>query len=351
VISPAAPLAGLGDPFAVERFVRECSGRWRRLEELLDLADRTSEAALGPELIRELVRLYRLAASDLSAARSLTADPELLGRLNALYSRGYRFVYSARGSRRSGGLARPLRHFFAVELPAAYQREARAVAAAAAAMLLGVLLGLGLVLARPAAAVDLIPGEFFTESPRDRVEQIEHGEERIATVEQAAGLGAFLYTHNIQVSFLAFSLAALTCVLGLALLFWNGFFLGAIAATYYLDGVSVFFLAWVGPHGALELPSIVFSGAAGLVLGRALLLPGDRSRGAALRAAFPTVWRMMAGVMLFLVAAGLVEGSFSQLSVKAVPYPLKIGVAAVLFLSLVAYLFFRRAGRGSGGVE
>ncbi|HZF11136.1 MAG TPA: stage II sporulation protein M [Thermoanaerobaculia bacterium] len=349
MIPSATPLAGLGDPFAVERFVRERSGRWRRLEELLDLADRTSEAALGPELIRELVRLYRLAAADLSAARSLTADPDLLGRLNALYSRGYRFVYSAPGFRRRGRLADPLRRFFAVDLPAAYQREARAVAAAAAALLLGTLLGLGAVLAHPAASVDLIPGEFYTASPRDRVAQIEHGEERIATVEQAAGFGAFLYTHNIQVSFLAFSLGALTLVLGLLFLFWTGLFLGAIAATYYLDGVSVFFLAWVGPHGALEIPSIVFSGAAGLVLGRALLLPGDRSRGAALRAAFPTIWRMMAGVMLFLVAAGLIEGSFSQLSAKAVPYPLKIGVAAVLLLSLFVYLFFRRVGRGAGG--
>jgi len=342
-----------GDPFAVERFVRERSDRWRRLEELLDLADRTSEAALGPELIRDLVRLYRLAATDLSEARSLTADPELLGRLNALLGRGYRFVYGARGGHAAGGhrrgsLAGPLRRFFAIELPAAFQREARTVATAAAALLLGVLFGLGAVLARPSFAPDLIPRSFYTESPRERVAQIEAGEERIASVEDAAGFGAFLYTHNIQVSFLSFGLGALTLVLGLWFLFWTGLMLGAIAATYYLDGVSVFFLAWVGPHGALEIPSIVFSGAAGLVLGRALLLPGDRSRGAALRAAFPTIWRMMAGVMLFLVAAGLVEGSFSQLSAKSVPYPLKIGVAAVLFLSLLAYLFFRRGGKRGG---
>jgi uncharacterized membrane protein SpoIIM required for sporulation len=334
-----APLSRILDPFAVERFVRERSDRWRRLEELLDVADRTSEPELGPERIRELVRLYRLTATDLNEARSWTADPELLGRLNALCGRGYSFVYNAR---RQGSFAGQVRRFFAVELPAAFRREARWVAAAAAALVLGALVGAGAVLLRPAAAADLIPAQFFTESPRDRVAQIERGDERIGQVEQAADLGAFLYTHNIQVSFLAFSLSALTLVGGLYFLFWTGLFLGAVAATYYVDGVTVFFLAWVGPHGALELPSIVFAGAAGLVLGRALLLPGDVSRGAAVRAVFPTVWRMMLGVMLFLVAAGLVEGSFSQFSAKAVPYPLKISVAAVLFVSLMGYLFYAR---------
>ena len=222
------------------------------------------------------------------------------------------------------------------------------MAAAAAALILGALLGIGAVLLRPASAPNLIPRQFFTESPRQRVNEIERNDERIAHVEQAATFGADLYTHNIQVSFLAFGLGALTLVFGYWYLFWSGVFLGAMAALYYLDGVTVFFLAWVGPHGALELPSIAFAGAAGVVLGRALLLPGcDLTRGAAVREVFPTVWRMMLGVMVFLVAAGLVEGSFSQFSAKTVPYPLKIAIAAVLFVSLVGYLFFRRPGRGA----
>ena len=100
---------------------------------------------------------------------------------------------------------------------------------------------------------------------------------------------------------------------------------------YFLDGVTTFFLAWVGPHGALELPAIVFGGAAGLRAGRALIAPGVRSQAAALRAAFPSVWRMMLATALVLVLAGLIEGSFSQFSARTFPYPLKIAVAALLF--------------------
>jgi uncharacterized membrane protein SpoIIM required for sporulation len=104
----------------------------------------------------------------------------------------------------------------------------------------------------------------------------------------------------------------------------------------------VFFFAWVGPHGALELPAIIFGGAAGLVVGRALLLPGNLSRGASLKRVLPSVWRMMIGAALTLVLAGLIEGSFSQFSAKTVPYSLKIAVAALLFIGLMSYLFLRR---------
>ena len=72
--------------------------------------------------------------------------------------------------------------------------------------------------------------------------------------------------------------------------------LGAVAAQYVMDGVSTFFFAWVGPHGALELPAIVFSGAAGIRAGRALLLPGNLSVATSLRQAFPDLRRTSSGV-------------------------------------------------------
>jgi uncharacterized membrane protein SpoIIM required for sporulation len=326
----------------IDRFLSGRNQRWERLAVLLDRAEASPERELGPEGMREILRLYRLTCSDLNQVRSLTADPELLEHLNALAGRGYRFIYRPRrGSRLLGSLA----GFLALDIPAAYRRHAGAVAVAASAFLLGTLFGLCAVILRPTAAEDLIPEQFFTQSPRERVERIEKNEERIASVDDAAVFGAELYTHNIRVSFLAFSLCALTVVGGVWILFYNGIILGAVAATYLVDGVAVFFFAWVGPHGALELPAIVFSGAAGLAAGRALFLPGELTRAASLRRAFPAVWRMMVGVMLVLVLAGLIEGSFSQFSAKTVPYALKITVAVLLHAALLAYLFLpRRTG-------
>jgi uncharacterized membrane protein SpoIIM required for sporulation len=326
----------------IEDFVRARQGRWKRLEALLDTAEASPEWELGTERLLELVRLYRQACADLSEARSYTANAQLLGRLNDLAGRGYRFVYRRSHGRR---LLEAVRRLFLEEIPCAFRRERKAVLAAGAAFALGAAVGLGAVAADRENGARLIPGAFFTQSPRERVQAIEGGRERIGDVGDAAAFGASLYTHNIQVSFLAFALGALTLVGGFTLLFLNGAILGAVGGMYWLDGVEAFFLAWVGPHGALELPAIIFGTAAGLRLGRALWLPGSASEGAALREALPGVARMLAATVVVLVLAGLIEGSFSQFSAKTFSYPVKTGVAAVLFALLGGWLFL--AGRGS----
>jgi uncharacterized membrane protein SpoIIM required for sporulation len=310
----------------IERFIAERRPVWRELEDALQSAETSGEKTSRQEL-HQIVELYRRAASDLNRVQSYTANPEILGYLNQLVGTAYRFVY------RAGHETLVLHSFGDLvlrDIPAAFRRHRLAVALAALTMLLGVVVGAGAVFMNPSNAARLIPGMFFTESPREHVAKIEQGNERIDNVEKALFFSASLYTHNIKVSFLAFTLGALTVIGAVWLLFYNGVILGAVGAMYILDGVPVFFFAWVGPHGALELPAIVFGAAAGLVAGRALLMPGDVSRGASLRRVLPSVWRMIVGTMLTLVLAGIVEGSFSQLSSKSIPYALKISVAVVL---------------------
>ena len=323
----------------IEYFVRERSDRWRELEQLLDLAERSDEASLGRERLEELVHLYRESCSDLNRARAHTANPEILDRLNQLTGRAYRLIYRGSGS---SNLGESFRDLVMDEIPATFRRERSVVASTALALFLGALLGALAVLFNPTNGERLIPAEFFTESPRERVEKVEKGDERIDSMEKAAEFGASLYTHNIQVAFLAFSLGALTIVGAYLITFYNGVILGAVGAMYYLDGVETFFFAWVGPHGALELPAIVFGAAAGIRFGRAFLLPGAMSRASSVRAIFPSVWRMMTAAAMTLVFAGLIEGSFSQFSSKSFPYSVKIAVAIILFLSLMTYLFVRR---------
>jgi uncharacterized membrane protein SpoIIM required for sporulation len=322
----------------IERFLSDRRPVWDSLDALLTRAD---EMELSRAQTQELVELYRRTCSDLNQARSYTANPEIIGHLNQLTGRAYRYIYRA-------GHETPVWATFVRlvtrEIPAAFRRERLYVLIAASAFLAGTLFGSVAVFLDPANGERLVPPEFFTENPHQRVAKIEGNEERVDNVEKAALFGASLYTHNIQVSFLAFSLGALTILLGLVILFYNGVILGAIGTLYALDNVSVFFFAWVGPHGALEIPAIIFGGAAGLLAGRALLMPGYLSRGASLRRVLPSVWRMIIGAAMTLVMAGIIEGSFSQFSSKTIPYSLKIAVAILLFLGLTTYLFLRRTG-------
>ncbi|HJQ37023.1 MAG TPA: stage II sporulation protein M [Thermoanaerobaculia bacterium] len=320
----------------IERFLAERRDIWDELSRMLQRAE---DIDLSRKEMQHLVELYRRTCSDLNRARSYTANPEVLGHLNQLTGRAYRYIYRAA---HETPVWESFVRLVTREIPSAFRRERLYVAIAAAAFLAGTLFGAVAVLIDPANGERLIPSMFFTERPRDRVEKIESGKERIDNLEEAVVFGASLYTHNIKVSFLAFSLGALTIVLGLAILFYNGVTLGAIMVMYILDDVPLFFFAWVGPHGALELPAIIFGGAAGLLAGRALLMPGQLSRGASLRQVLPSVWRIMLGAALVLVLAGLIEGSFSQFSARTFPYILKISVAIVLFFGLMFYLFRRR---------
>src|SRR4028119_710063 len=104
----------------IDRFLQERNARWERLAELLDKAEQSPERELGPEGMRELLRFYRLTSADLNQARSLTAEPEILERLNALAGRGYRFIYRPR---RGGGLPRRGGSLLRPELPRAPPRH------------------------------------------------------------------------------------------------------------------------------------------------------------------------------------------------------------------------------------
>ncbi len=327
----------------IEQFIQEKSPVWDQLETLLEVAENVRERELGHDRIQKLVTLYRQACSDLNQARSYTANPELLDRLNQLTGRAYRFVY--RGDSK-WTLRSAVRRFLLVEVPITFRRESRHVVTAAIALLLGSLFGFIAVLTDRDNAETLVPGRPDTFSPREWVESLEKEEERIDSVEEGTSFGAMLYTHNIQVAFLAFSLGALTIVGGYWILFYNGIGLGALGALYFFDGVGTFFVAWIGPHGALELPAIIFAGAAGIRAGHALLLPGDLSRAASVRNAFPTIWQMIVTTMIVLVAAGLIEGTFSQFTAKTVSYDLKIAVAVILFGLLLLFLFVRRVSAG-----
>ena len=327
----------------IEKFIANRTIVWQQLEDALEHAELAPEE-LSHDEVQRLVELYRRTCSDLNLVRSYTANPELLSRLNLLSGRAYRFIYRA-------GHEKPVAPAFVrlvtSEIPSVFRRQRFVIAIAAFAFVLGALTGAAAIAIDPSNGPRIIPPEFFTERPRDRVAKLEKAEERIDTMEKATTFGASLYTHNIQVTFLAFSLGALTIVGGLWLLFYNGVLLGAVAAMYIFDGVSLFFFAWVGPHGALELPSIIFGGAAGLLAGRALLMPGNLSRGASLRRALPAVWRIMLATAMALVFAGLIEGSFSQFTGNTIPYGLKIVVAILLFTGLMLYLFARRVDSAS----
>lgn len=328
-------------------FLRDGRPRWEKLERAIERLDAVPPKPIRPEEIFEFVALYRRATADLLWARRRAPNLELLDYLNTLVARGYATLYRAEPPPRNFG-ARALR-FYRRDFPAAVRRHARAIAFAALLFAAGTVAGYGIARFDPPARFALIPVEHQLETPAERVQRDESSTpRREITADAAAAFSSFLFTHNIRVSLLAFALG-MTFGIGTVLaLLANGAMLGALAADYAASGESLFFWAWILPHGVLEIPSILIASAAGFLLARALLSGSAETRTAdRLREAGVQALPLLAGCASLLVVAGLIEGSISQIHGMLLPEGVKLAFAAVVFTLLVGYLAFTGAGAPS----
>jgi uncharacterized membrane protein SpoIIM required for sporulation len=145
-----------------------------------------------------------------------------------------------------------------------------------------------------------------------------------------------IIANNVQVTFAAFALG-ITAGLGtLLLLMLNGISLGGVFGLYQSKGIISLLLAFVAPHGVLELSAICIAGGAGLLIASGLLLPGEMTRRAALAANSRRAMRLIAASSLLLVFAGSLEGMVSP--IPTWPLWLKLLVSATTLLALISYL-------------
>src|SRR5260221_12308776 len=89
----------------------------------------------------------------------------------------------------------------------------------------------------------------------------------------------------------------------------NGLLLGGVLGAAQFYGVAPLVWSFISPHGYLELTCIVIAGAAGLMLGDALLRPGLLLRAEALARASRRAGGLGVGAAPVVVVAGLIEGS------------------------------------------
>ena len=326
--------AGYG---STDAFVGRRGDDWRKLEAVLSRLEAQGPRSLSVADVRTMGKLYRAACADLLIAQHELADAALSDYLNGLVARGYARVYGGRRFRRV-----QIFDFLWNEFPRLVRRERALIALSAILLLTGSLSGAAVMTLDPDAMGLVIPDMHQARTPEERVrdEAFEGG----GKAGPAAVFSSFLFTHNIQVTFLVFALGVTFGVGTAAVLFWNGVPLGALAAQYHASGQGLFFWAWILPHGVVELSVVVIAGAAGLLLARGLWRQGLHTRRAALVIEARSAVRLIAGGMPLLVIAGLVEGTISQLHAPIMPYWVKLTFAGVLFSALLIYL-------SRGGIE
>lgn len=314
----------------LDRFINERKSAWQRLEGLLHLLDRMTLRRLHREEVRELGRIYRRTASDLAIARAESRDPRLINYLNSLVIRAHGRIYraDAQGGQR-------IRNFFARDFPVAFRRTWRYTATAFGVFLLfSVIFFFG-------TRLDPDFSEFAGISPFFRELVINNRTHWWEDLNKANQIGSSqIFTNNIRVTFYAFALGAMFGLGTLYVLAFNGAMFGSIMALTYRAGFGNDLLAFVVGHGVIELSCIFIAGGAGLLIGTALLMPGNLTRADALKSRGLDAVRLIVGCVPLLVIAGIIEGFISPAPISPV---IKFTVAGVTGVALYMYLLL--AGR------
>ena len=291
-------------------FSRVRQKRWNRLEQLLTQAEKMKLASFSKEELIELSVLYRQTATDLVLAQTQGLPDELVSFLNDLTTRAYHDIY-----RTEKGTLGQLGDFIISKFPALFRQNWPVILFSLIMLLAGWLAGFLGYQAGPKFMQRFLPEELTRKILQDYQQKTWFNNPLIAR----PYISSFIMFNNIKVALQAFGggmlLGTLTCW---AILF-NGFILGVLAAVFFQHGLLLSFWAMILPHGLIELTAICLSAAAGFLLTKGILFPGELSRSDALKISGGKAIQLLAGTVMMLVVAGLIEGFFSTISTKVIP--------------------------------
>jgi len=325
-----AGAVSLGSSPLVGALVRGQGALWLEYRSLVRRAEGRGLESLSEEELERFAALYRLTAADLARVRTYGGGATLIFTLERWVGAGHNLLYRAQG-RSWGKLVEWLRFGF----PRLVRARRGFVAAAALLLFLPAIATTVAVELRPPLARELLSREMIARA-ETAPERARQGGRYVEVPEVAMPLlSSGIIANNVQVTFAAFAAGMLAGIGTALLLMFNGVHLGAVIGLFRNEGAGGLLWEFVAPHGVIELTAISIAGAAGLILGSAIVAPGRLTRAAALSRRGQEAVSLLAGTTLLLVLAGLVEGFVSP---APVPVELKLLVGAAVGLAVMVYL-------------
>lgn len=310
-----------------DRFINQRKNAWQRLEELLRLLDHASLRRLHREEVRELGRIYRRTASDLAIARAESRDPRLVNYLNSLVIRAHGRIYRANAQ---GG--KKIHNYFTRELPQTFRRTWRYTFVSFFVFFAFAVFSFVATRYDPEfselVGVEAAFRELVIENKTHWWESLNEGNQQGASI---------IMTNNIMVTIYTFAFGATFGIGTLFYLAFNGANIASVLALTYRAGFGNDLVSFMVAHGVIELSCIFIAGGAGLLVGTALIMPGDLTRANALKTRGMEAVRLMLGVAVLLVIAGIIEGFVSPAPIDP---RVKYSIAAITGVALYSYLLF-----------
>jgi len=299
---------------------------WSEFEGLLGKED----VKLNPE---RFLALYRSACEHLALAQARGFPAHLIERLSILAAHGHQVVYrqSDFGVHR---IARVLLNRFP-----ALVRAHWGYVLVAALILLVPALALGVATyGRPELVLSLVDSR-TAGSFEQMYGPSAHVIGRVRNAGDDWMMFGFYIMNNIGIAFQCYVTGILFGLGSLLFLAYNGALAGGIAGYITVLGFGGNFYPFIATHSAFELTAIVLSGAAGLRIGRSVLLPGRSTRVSSLQVAARETSVIIFGAAVMLVIAAAIEAFWSS---AAWVEPGAKYICAAACWALVALFFLRR---------
>jgi uncharacterized membrane protein SpoIIM required for sporulation len=281
--------------------------------------------------------LYRMCCEHLVLAQARGFPANVIERLSIVTARAHQIVYR----RSEFGLARVLR-VLAVTFPQTVRSNWKYVLAAAALLMLpAIAIGVATYF-RPDMVLSVVDSRIAAEFEQmygPAAKSIGHARDSGDDL----SMFGFYIMNNIGIAFQCYVTGVLFGLGSVFFLFWNGVYMGAIAGYVTARGFGATFFSFVATHSAFELTAIALCGAAGLRVGRSILLPGRMARLASMQVAARDTSSMVFGSAVMLVIAAAFEAFWSS-AVWVMPAA-KYACAAACWILVV--LFFVRRPRAS----
>jgi uncharacterized membrane protein SpoIIM required for sporulation len=309
-------------------FVGRRKGDWEKLQRLLT---QQRSGALELSQLKLLDSLYRRATGDLAYAQSFFPGTDAHRFLNQLCGSAYGSIYQPPRQYWSA-----VRKFYESGFPSVFRAEKRFVASSAMTFLLGLVLGASVVLLQPGGAELLVPARM-----RQLIAERRMWTDDILSIAPPNLVASEIATNNLTVTIFAFASGILAGAGTIFTLVNNGIQIGAIIALCAREHMAIPLLSFIGAHGPMELSVIVIAGGAGLMVGQAVIDPGDLPRRQYLKKRGTQAVKLVLGCAPFLVLTGVIEGFISPGDL----FPGSLKMALGLLLAGAFWTYLSLTGR------
>ncbi|XZF15457.1 stage II sporulation protein M [Chitinophagaceae bacterium MMS25-I14] len=264
-------------------FIKQNIERWKSYQEPTEDPD-------------EVARRFKYLVEDLSYAKTFYPFSNTVRFINSLASGIYLSIYKNKKERKSRIIT-----FWTTELPLILKKHHRTLLFAFLFFVAFILIGI-LSAATDQTFVRSVLGDDYVDMTE---RNIANGDPfGVYKMSEPFFMFAYIAFNNIRVALLSAAMGIFTAAGTLYMLFSNGLMVGVFEYMFFHHGLGIHSLLVIFIHGTLEISALVIAGAAGMMIGNAILFPKTYTRVQSLtQAAKDSVKILVALVPVFITAA------------------------------------------------